>query len=133
VPPSHTPPLTQPPQAQEAEFSVNFTAPDLESGPTNPLSLKRTFGSTEPIRVKLYRDHAAVSVDERTGCRGIAQPRLTRTHARTHACSHMLRLPRPHAAPLCQNKQWCPYCQKVWLQLEEKRIPYTMEKVWSDF
>jgi len=47
-------------------------------GPTHPLALKRTFGSTEPIRVKLYRDHAA----------------------------------------------WCPYCQKVWLQLEEKRIPY---------
>jgi hypothetical protein len=45
-------------QAQEAEFGVNFNAPDLENGPTNPLSLKRTFGSTEPIRVKLYRDHA---------------------------------------------------------------------------
>ncbi|KAG1673093.1 hypothetical protein FOA52_013163 [Chlamydomonas sp. UWO 241] len=29
---------------------------------------------------------------------------------------------RDHAA-------WCPYCQKVWLQLEEKRIPYTIEKV----
>lgn len=70
-------------QAQEAELGVNHSNPDLENGPTNPLSLKRTFGSTGPIRVKLYRDHAA----------------------------------------------WCPYCQKVWLQLEEKRIPYTIEKI----
>lgn len=75
--------LTDMVKAQEAEFGVNFTNPDLEAGPTNPLALKRTFGSTEPIRVKLYRDHAA----------------------------------------------WCPYCQKVWLQLEEKRIPYIIEKI----
>jgi len=52
-------------KAQEAEFGVNFTNPDLEAGPTNPLALKRTFGSTEPIRVKLYRDHAAVSASRR--------------------------------------------------------------------
>lgn len=58
-PPVHfTPPFLHT-QAQEAEFGVNFTSPDLENGPTNPLSLKRTFGSSEPIRVKLYRDHAA--------------------------------------------------------------------------
>ena len=31
-------------------------------------------------------------------------------------------LARDHAA-------WCPYCQKVWLQLEEKRIPYIIEKI----
>ena len=24
---------------------------------------------------------------------------------------------------------WCPYCQKVWLWLEEKQIPYRIEKV----
>ena len=29
---------------------------------------------------------------------------------------------RDHAA-------WCPYCQKVWMLLEEKRIPYTVEKI----
>ncbi|KAK9905873.1 hypothetical protein WJX75_007986 [Coccomyxa subellipsoidea] len=33
-----------------------------------------------------------------------------------------VKLFRDHAA-------WCPYCQKVWLQLEEKKIPYTLEKI----
>ncbi|XP_002989894.2 uncharacterized protein LOC9629978 [Selaginella moellendorffii] len=27
------------------------------------------------------------------------------------------------------NSSWCPYCQRVWLQLEEKRIPYKVEKI----
>lgn len=27
------------------------------------------------------------------------------------------------------HASWCPYCQKVWMTLEEKRIPYRVEKV----
>jgi glutathione S-transferase len=27
------------------------------------------------------------------------------------------------------NHAWCPYCQKIWLWLEEKQIPYQIEKV----
>lgn len=33
-----------------------------------------------------------------------------------------VKLYRDHAA-------WCPYCQKVWLQLEEKKVPYHVEKI----
>lgn len=69
-------------RAKQTELGVDFWSIP-EDGPTNPLALKRTFGKEGPIRVKLYRDHAA----------------------------------------------WCPYCQKVWLQLEEKQIPYIMEKI----
>ena len=27
------------------------------------------------------------------------------------------------------SASWCPYCQKVWMQLEEKQIPYRVEKI----
>lgn len=27
------------------------------------------------------------------------------------------------------NHAWCPYCQKVWLWLETKRVPYIVEKI----
>jgi glutathione S-transferase len=44
--------------AKGAQLGKDFFA-DPNEGPTHPLALKRTFGSTAPIRVKLYRDHAA--------------------------------------------------------------------------
>ena len=37
--------------------------------------------------------------------------------------------PRLGAAPRRDHAAWCPYCQKVFLQLEEKRIPYVIEKI----
>ena len=30
------------------------------------------------------------------------------------------------------NHGWCPYCQKVWLYVEAKQIPYRVEKVRLD-
>ena len=27
------------------------------------------------------------------------------------------------------SASWCPYCQKVWMTLEQKRIPYRVEKI----
>ncbi|MEM7177995.1 MAG: glutathione S-transferase N-terminal domain-containing protein, partial [Pseudomonadota bacterium] len=27
------------------------------------------------------------------------------------------------------SASWCPYCQKVWIALEEKQVPYVVEKV----
>ncbi|KAK9840509.1 hypothetical protein WJX74_011029 [Apatococcus lobatus] len=68
---------------EDKQQQLGWRPENPETGPANSGSLKRTFGSDAPPRVKLYRDSAA----------------------------------------------WCPYCQKVWLQLEEKQIPYTIEKI----
>ncbi|MEM9451296.1 MAG: glutathione S-transferase family protein [Cyanobacteria bacterium P01_E01_bin.6] len=51
----------------------------------------------------------------------------TNAHARLRLFGHdesdvRVTLYRDHHA-------WCPYCQKIWLWLEEKQIPYRIEKV----
>jgi glutathione S-transferase len=76
------------------------------------MALQRTFGKAGPIRVKLYRWGA--------GGRGRLAPLAACGGADSGAPCRPAR--RDHAA-------WCPYCHKVWLQLEEKQIPYTMEKI----
>jgi glutaredoxin len=30
---------------------------------------------------------------------------------------------------LASQAAWCPYCEKTWLALEEKRVPYTVKKI----
>ena len=50
-----------------------------------------------------------------------SQARL-RLFGRSEASDVRVTLYRDHHA-------WCPYCQKVWLWLEEKRVPYRVEKV----
>lgn len=50
---------------------------------------------------------------------------------------HKLRLYSPNTKPeddvavtfYRDSASWCPYCQKVWIALEEKRIPYRVEKI----
>lgn len=47
-------------KARQAELGVDFWAdPEAPDAPTNTMALKRTFGKPGPIRVKLFRDHAA--------------------------------------------------------------------------
>ena len=35
----------------------------------------------------------------------------------------------PRVTLFRDHHAWCPYCQKVWLFLEEKQIPYNVSKV----
>ena len=35
----------------------------------------------------------------------------------------------PRVTLFRDTASWCPYCEKCWLVLEEKRVPYTVEKV----
>merc|ERR1719433_282262 len=34
-----------------------------------------------------------------------------------------------HTTFIKDHHAWCPYCQKVWLWLEERRVPYRVKKV----
>ncbi|KAJ8609613.1 hypothetical protein CTAYLR_006273 [Chrysophaeum taylorii] len=47
---------------------------------------------------------------------------LERPFGRSATAAPSITLYRDHAA-------WCPYCQKTWMLLEEKRVPYRIEKI----
>jgi glutathione S-transferase len=54
-------------------------------------------------------------------------------HGPTNAQSRLRLFGQPESAVRVtlyrDNHAWCPYCQKVWLWLEEKQIPYRIDKV----
>jgi glutathione S-transferase len=55
------------------------------------------------------------------------------TNGPTNAQSRLRLFGQPEAAIRVtlfrDHHAWCPYCQKIWLWLEEQRIPYRIEKV----
>ncbi len=55
------------------------------------------------------------------------------TNGATNAQSRLRLFGRPESEVRVtlyrDNHAWCPYCQKIWLWLEEKQIPYRIEKV----
>jgi glutathione S-transferase len=54
-------------------------------------------------------------------------------HGATNAQARLRLFGQPESAVRVtlyrDNHAWCPYCQKIWLWLEEKQIPYRIEKV----
>ena len=64
-----------------------------------------------------------------------ALPRSDRTADATSSSGALLRTfgqPEAAAARVVlyrDNHAWCPYCQKVWLWLEARKVPYTVRKV----
>ncbi|MEB3291040.1 MAG: glutathione S-transferase family protein [Leptolyngbya sp.] len=58
---------------------------------------------------------------------------LDPVHGPTNAQARLRLFGQPESAVRVtlyrDNHAWCPYCQKVWLWLEEKQIPYRIEKV----
>jgi len=56
-----------------------------------------------------------------------------RSEGATNAQSRLRLFGQPESAVRVtlyrDHHAWCPYCQKVWLWLEERRVPYRVEKV----
>ncbi|KOO32848.1 glutathione s-transferase [Chrysochromulina tobinii] len=72
----------------------------------------------------------AATADERSFRALLESGRLP--HASALAKRRLFDLPdgqEPRVTFYRDTAAWCPYCEKVWLTLEEKRVPYTVEKV----
>lgn len=95
-----------------------MTAPGL-SRPTPRPDQQEPGHATPPLEWHELARHARPEPDRRHGpCN--AQSRLRLFGQPLEAAR--VTLYRDHHA-------WCPYCQKIWLWLEERRVPYRVKKV----
>ena len=95
-----------------AVAAAGWADPPPDGGPPTVASLRRTFGTSGEPRLKLYRDSESWEGGGRRRGAGDDRPR------------------RPPCFVLpSRGAYWCGYCQKVQLQLEEKRVPYVLEKI----
>ena len=84
--------------------------PTTASGPLSWADLERLLPSVSESELQLQRVEGPTNAQARLRLFGRPESEVRVTLYRDH-----------HA--------WCPYCQKVWLWLEEKRIPYRIRKV----
>lgn len=95
---------------------------------TNPSAPSRTplyFHSTAPTWEELQ-----AMVDKQTKEIGVETHDLETGPANSAALRRTFGQPgEPRVKLYRDHAAWCPYCHKVVLQLEEKKIPYTIEKI----
>ena len=95
---------------------------------------KSSYGSTSFIEVApSWKDLEALLRDQEnsTEREEYDNEKLGRGYANHRASIRLFDAPddfEPEVTLYRDQAAWCPYCEKVWLQLEEKRIPYKVEK-----
>ena len=98
------------------------TAAPTGAQETTGLAFADVAPSWESLATSLEAACVAAGVD--------ASPDLVNGPTNPHSLQRLFGSTAPTRVLLYRDTAaWCPYCEKVWLQLEEKRIPYTVEKI----
>jgi len=84
-------------------------------------------------KVLIYEDLKKISEETQVGLNILKELELREVGEGTPHTDCKLRLfgtsEEPRVVFYRDTAAWCPYCQKVWMMLEEKQIPYRVEKI----